>query len=216
MKNSNNNNEKCEKILKFYMLSNKLKNVIRTGWKYWAVEGDVRLESVAEHVFGTLMLAVSIYAHSDEYEDLDIEKVALMLALHETEEILIGDITMFDYDGAKTKKEAGRIAVEKMFEDSESDKFLKVIEEFESGETKEAKFAYMCDKLEADLQAYIYRNYFNMDKVNPTCLADDRIKTMRKAGLDRHDKFFLASDKPKFDGAFLDIANYLEKLEEDK
>ena len=214
MKNSNNN-EKCEKILKFYMLSNKLKNVIRTGWKYWAVEGE-RVESIAEHVFGTLMLAVSIYAHSDKYEDLNIERVALMLALHETEEILIGDITMFDYDSVKTKKENGRKAVEKLFEDSETDKFLKIIDEFESGKTKEAKFAYMCDKLEADLQAYIYRNNFNMDKVNPTCLADDRIKTMRKAGLDRPDKFFLASDKPKFDGAFLDIANYLEKLEDDK
>ena len=209
-----NHNEECEKILKFYFLSTKLKNTLRTGWKYWAVEG-VRVESIAEHVFGTLMLAVSIYAHSDEYEDLDIEKVVLMLALHETEEILIGDITMFDYDGTKTKKEAGRIAVEKMFEDSECDKFLKVIEEFEGGETKEAKFAYMCDKLEADLQAYIYRNNFNMDKVNPTCLADDRIKAMRKAGLDRPDKFFIASDKPKFDGAFLDIANYLEKLEKE-
>ncbi len=211
MKNSNN--EKCEKILKFYMLSNKLKNVIRTGWKYWAVEGDVRLESVAEHVFGTLMLAVSIYAHSDEYEDLDIEKVALMLALHETEEILIGDITMFDYDGTKTKKEAGRIAVEKMFEDSECDKFLKVIEEFEGGETKEAKFAYMCDKLEADLQAYIYRDNFNLKHANPTCINDDRIKAMIEKGLDRPDKFFLDSDKNKYTGAFLDIANYLEKLE---
>lgn len=214
MKNSNNN-EKCEKILKFYMLSNKLKNVIRTGWKYWAVEGE-RVESIAEHVFGTLMLAVSIYAHSDKYEDLNIERVALMLALHETEEILIGDITMFDYDTVKTKKENGRNAVEKLFEDSKTDKFLKIIDEFERGESREAKFAFMCDKLEADLQAYIYRNNFNMDKVNPTCLADDRIKAMRKAGLDRPDKFFLASDKPKFDGVFLDIANYLEKLEEDK
>lgn len=215
MKNSNNNNEKCEKILKFYMLSNKLKNVIRTGWKYWAVEGDVRLESVAEHVFGTLMLAVSIYAHSDEYEDLDIEKVALMLALHETEEILIGDITMFDYDGTETKKEAGRIAVEKMFEDSECDKFLKVIEEFENGETKEAKFAYTCDKLEADLQAYIYRDNFNLKHANPICINDDRIKAMIEKGLDRPDKFFLESDKPKFDGTFLDVANYLEKLEKE-
>lgn len=215
MKNADYSEDKCEKILKFYMLSNKLKNVIRTGWKYWAVEGE-RVESIAEHVFGTLMLAASIYAHSDKYEDLNIERVALMLALHETEEILIGDITMFDYDTVKTKKENGRKAVEKLFEDSETDKFLKIIDEFESGKTKEAKFAYMCDKLEADLQAYIYRDNFNLKHANPTCLNDERIKTMRKAGLDRPDKFFLASDKPKFDGAFLDIANYLEKLEEDK
>ena len=207
-----NHNEECEKILKFYFLSTKLKNTLRTGWKYWAVEG-VRVESIAEHVFGTLMLAVSIYSHSKEYEDIDIEKVALMLALHETEEILIGDITMFDYDGTKTKKEAGRKAVLELFKDSETDKFLKLIEEFEQGETKEAKFAYMCDKLEADLQAYIYRDNFNMSKVNPTCLKDERIKEMIKKGLDRPDKFFLDSDKGKYSGVFSDIANKLEKLE---
>lgn len=209
-----NHNEECEKILKFYFLSTKLKNTLRTGWKYWAVEG-VRVESIAEHVFGTLMLAVSIYSHSKEYEDIDIEKVALILALHETEEILIGDITMFDYDGVKTKKEAGRKAVLELFKDSETDKFLKLIEEFEQGETKEAKFAYMCDKLEADLQAYIYRDNFNMSKVNPTCLKDERIKEMIKKGLDRPDKFFLDSDKGKYSGVFSDIANKLEKLERD-
>ncbi len=209
-----NHNEECEKVLKFYFLSTKLKNTLRTGWKYWAVEG-VRVESIAEHVFGTLMLAVSIYSHSKEYEDIDIEKVALILALHETEEILIGDITMFDYDGVKTKKEAGRKAVLELFKDSETDKFLKLIEEFEQGETKEAKFAYMCDKLEADLQAYIYRDNFNMSKVNPTCLKDERIKEMIKKGLDRPDKFFLDSDKGKYSGVFSDIANKLEKLERD-
>ena len=209
-----NHNEECEKVLKFYFLSTKLKNTLRTGWKYWAVEG-VRVESIAEHVFGTLMLAVSIYSHSKEYEDIDIEKVALILALHETEEILIGDITMFDYDGVKTKKEAGRKAVLELFKDSETDKFLKLIEEFEQGETKEAKFAFMCDKLEADLQAYIYRDNFNMSKVNPTCLKDERIKEMIKKGLDRPDKFFLDSDKGKYSGVFSDIANKLEKLERD-
>ena len=207
-----NHNEECEKILKFYFLSNKLKNTLRTGWKYWAVEG-VRVESIAEHVFGTLMLAVSIYSHSKEYEDIDIEKVALILALHETEEILIGDITMFDYDGVKSKKEAGRKAILELFKDSKTDKFLKLIEEFEQGETKEAKFAFMCDKLEADLQAYIYRDNFNMSKVNPTCLKDERIKEMIKKGLDRPDKFFLDSDKGKYSGVFSDIANKLEKLE---
>ena len=46
-----------ENILQFYFMSNKLKNTLRTGWKYWSVEG-VRVESIAEHIHGTLMLAV--------------------------------------------------------------------------------------------------------------------------------------------------------------
>ena len=85
-----------------------------------------------------------------------------------------------------------------------------------NGETKEAKFAFMCDKLEADIQAYIYRNNFNMQKVNAVCFADGRIKEMKSRGLDRPDKFFLDSDKKKYSGAFLDIANYLDKLEQEK
>ena len=123
---------------------------------------------------------------------------------------------MFDYEKVATKKEEGRKAVVELFKDSESDKFLKLIEEFEAGETKDAKFAFMCDKLEADIQAYIYRNNFNMQKVNAVCFADGRIKEMKSRGLDRPDKFFLDSDKKKYSGAFLDIANYLDKLEQEK
>ena len=96
-----------ENILQFYFMSNKLKNTLRTGWKYWSVEG-VRVESIAEHIYGTLMLAVSICAHTTL--EIDIERVALMLALHETEEILIGDITIYDGEKYETKKEEGHKA----------------------------------------------------------------------------------------------------------
>ena len=201
-----------EKILEFYFATNKLKNTLRTGWIYWSVEG-VRVESIAEHVFGTLMFAVSVYANSKEFEGLDIEKVALMLALHETEEILIGDITIYDKERLALKKEAGRKAVEKLFKNDNSKKFLDVIAEFEKRETKEAKFAYMCDKMEADLQAFIYRNNFNLKNANPTCLNDKDIKNMMKNGLNRPDEFFLESDKNKYSGTFKDLASYLEKLE---
>lgn len=204
-----------EKILEFYFATNKLKNTLRTGWIYWSVEG-VRVESIAEHVFGTLMLAVSVYANSKEFENLDIEKVALMLALHETEEILIGDITMFDKDRLATKKEAGRKAVEKLFNEGNSKKFLDLIAEFEKRETKEAKFAYMCDKMEADLQAFIYRHNFNLQKANPICLNDENIKKMTKRGLTSVDEFFLESDKNKYTGTFKALAFHLEKLEKEK
>lgn len=174
------------------------------------------MESIAEHVFGTLMLAVSVYANSKEFENLDIEKVALMLALHETEEILIGDITMFDKDRLATKKEAGRKAVEKLFNEGNSKKFLDLIAEFEKRETKEAKFAYMCDKMEADLQAFIYRHNFNLQKANPICLNDENIKKMTKRGLTSVDEFFLESDKNKYTGTFKALASHLEKLEKEK
>lgn len=37
---------KEERVLNYYVLCNKLKDVIRTGWKNWNVKRD-RLESVA-------------------------------------------------------------------------------------------------------------------------------------------------------------------------
>ena len=82
--------EKVKKVLNYYVLCNKLKNVIRTGWKIWNVKKD-RLESIAEHVYGVQMLAIAMYS---EYKyDIDIKKVIFMLAIHELEEIYIGDLT---------------------------------------------------------------------------------------------------------------------------
>ena len=50
---------KEENVIKYYVLCNQLKNVIRTGWKKWHVKKE-RLESVAEHIFGVQMLAIAM------------------------------------------------------------------------------------------------------------------------------------------------------------
>lgn len=47
-----------ENVIKYYVICNKLKNIIRTGWKDWQVERN-RIESVAEHIFGVQMLAIA-------------------------------------------------------------------------------------------------------------------------------------------------------------
>ena len=64
-----------EKVINYYCLCNKLKNTIRTGWKKWNVQRN-RIESVAEHIFGTQMLAIAM---KSEYQyDVDIMKVIYM------------------------------------------------------------------------------------------------------------------------------------------
>ena len=83
---------KEQKVLNYYVLCNKLKNVIRTGWKVWNVKRE-RLESVAEHIFGVQMLAIAM--RSEYQYDIDIQKVSLMLAIHELGETVIGDLTQF-------------------------------------------------------------------------------------------------------------------------
>ena len=199
-----------QKIIDLYFVTNKLKTVLRQGWLNWQVD-NTRVESIAEHIYGTLMLAVSICANTNQ--DVDLYKVALMLALHEVEEIIIGDIAFFDTDKQKTKKEDGKRAVEKVFENcANNQEFLDIIAEFEDCKTKEAKFARACDKFEADLQAYLYRNNFNYDKVNPEFYKDKRIQDLIARGKTEVHQMFIDNDKSKFYGIFEDLANYLEKL----
>ena len=83
---------KEQNVINYYVLCNKLKNVIRTGWKDWNVQRD-RIESVAEHIYGVQMLAIAMQS---EFEyDINIEKVIFMLAIHEIGETVIGDLTQF-------------------------------------------------------------------------------------------------------------------------
>ena len=104
---------KEQSVLKYYVLCNRLKDVIRTGWKDWRVERE-RVESVAEHIYGVQMLALAM--HSEYKYDVDIFKVLFMLAIHELEEIIIGDLTLFQIT-KEEKEELGHEALEKVLKD---------------------------------------------------------------------------------------------------
>lgn len=92
-----------------------------------------------------------------EYEyDIDIMKVVFMLAVHELGEIVIGDLTMFEIskeEKAKREKEAVHKILCGLLDGKEIENLFK---EFDSHSTKEAMFAYQCDKLECDLQSKLY------------------------------------------------------------
>lgn len=203
---------KSKQILDLYLLTHNLKHLLRQGWVTWQVS-NVRIETVAEHVYGTLMLAVSIGAHTDA--QVDMQKVALMLALHEMEEIIIGDLTFFDTEKRKTKAKDGEAAVKKLFENCKNkEMFISIIHEFEAKQTPEARFAYQCDKLEADIQAYLYRENFDYDKVSPTFWQDKRVQAWTDKGINKAEQMFLLNDKHLYSGAFLDIANHLAELQQ--
>jgi len=144
---------KEKNVINYYVLCNKLKNVIRTGWKDWSVNRD-RLESVAEHIYGTQMLAIAM---KSEFEyDIDIVKVIYMLAIHELGETVIGDITAFQLSKEeKTKRE--HEAVHNILKGLiDGNKIEELFLEFDEHVTPESKFAYQCDKLECDLQCKLY------------------------------------------------------------
>lgn len=155
---------KAKNVIDFYVLCNKLKDVIRTGWKKWGVQRE-RVESIAEHVYGTQMLAIAMWS---EYQyDVDLMKVLSMLAIHELEETKIGDLTIFEID-KKTKNEIGHKAIEEILANLVNGETIKqLILEFDERKTPEARFAYYCDKLEADLQCKLYDQQNCVDITNP-------------------------------------------------
>lgn len=122
-----------KKVIEFYILANKLKNVIRSGWKIWKVKRE-RLESVAEHIYGVQMLAIAIYS---QYKyDIDIKKVILMLAIHEIEEIYIGDLTQFEIS-INEKRKMGSEAVKKVLKNLlKKEELENLINEFEKKRNK--------------------------------------------------------------------------------
>ena len=70
---------KEKNVIDFYVQCNKLKDIVRTGWKDWNVKRE-RVESIAEHIYGVQMLAIAMWS---EYKyDIDIMKVITMLAVH--------------------------------------------------------------------------------------------------------------------------------------
>ena len=114
---------KIKNLLQFYLLATELKDKIRSGWKVWNIDRQ-RVESVAEHIYGTCILAISI---DSQFElDIDLYKVIIMLVLHEIEEIKIGDLTPFDKVTKEEKRKIGKQAVEEVL--STLDKKVQYIE----------------------------------------------------------------------------------------
>lgn len=201
--------EKAAKIIQYYTLTQKLKNLIRTGWKDWQVCGD-RLESVAEHVYGTQMLAIAMY--SEYHYDFDLKKVILMLAVHELEETVIGDLTMFMIS-IEEKLEKAHEAISGILASlSIGDELKSLILEFDARETDEARFAFFCDKLECDLQAKLYDEEHRVTltgQENIATTADDDVRKLLKSGKSWSEMWLTFSqNRYHYDDNFLEVSDY--------
>ena len=202
---------KIKNVLGFYILCNKLKDVVRTGWKAWNVERD-RVESVAEHIYSTQMLAIAMYKEFDY--DLDLEKIIYMLAVHELEEIIIGDLTSYDIS-REEKERRGKLAVKDVLKNISNSLDVEALTiEFSEKKTNEALFAYYCDKLDCDIQAKIYDEegcvdlnkqtnnpYINIDRVSRLI---ENNKKWSEAWIESDRNIYLNDDN------FLSILDYIK------
>ena len=201
--------DKAENVIRYYVLCNKLKDMIRTGWLDWNVKRK-RIESIAEHIYGTQMLAIAI---KSEYNyDIDIEKVIMMIALHELEEILIGDLTIFQIT-KEEKEKIGHKAVDNVLSClSDKDKLKEYIIEFDERKTKEALFAHFCDKLECELQSKLYDEEHCVDLNNQESnktYYDEMVQKLLKEGLSFGEMWITYwREKHNYDDNFTEVSDY--------
>lgn len=200
---------KAEKVIEYYVLCNKLKDIVRTGWKDWGVKRE-RVESIAEHIYGVQMLAVAMWS---EYKyDIDIRKVLSMLSIHELEETIIGDLTLFQID-SKSKADMGHEAVREILSKlAMGHNFEELIMEFDRRESAEAMFAYQCDKLECDIQCRLYDEEGCVDltkqKENKTA-ENEEVKELLASGKSWSEMWLeFGQNRYPYDKNFREVSNY--------
>ena len=147
-------------VLEIYFMVNQLKHLYRKG--YLRHISKKQCESVADHVFGVMILVVLV---NDFYNlKLDLEKALLMVLFHELGEVVIGDITPFDGISKKKKHKLEKKGVRKIFKNFPGKKKYFVIwDEFEEGKTPEARIVILADKFEMGPQSKIYGELYARD-----------------------------------------------------
>lgn len=209
--------QQIRSAMRFYLLATKLKYKIRSGWdkSHWNVNSE-RLESVAEHVYGTCVLAISL---NSEFElNMDMEKILKMLTIHEIGEVMIGDITPYDNVTEEEKAEMEHAAMKNVIGDLvNKDELYKLLIEFDEHQSKEAKFAYLCDKMEADIQAKIYQDMGCQhdldDQGGNVVMGYSSIIKIIEDGAQTAFDVWYESDKAKFSGepVFEETLSYIKK-----
>jgi putative hydrolases of HD superfamily len=112
-----------------------------------------RHENDAEHSWHLAMMAIVLAEHSNT--PIDILKVLKMVLIHDIVEIDTGDVFLHDTTKNHVNTVEETIAAKRIFgilPPEQAEEFISIWEEFEAGETNEAKFAKAMDRFEPLLQ----------------------------------------------------------------
>ncbi|SCK22111.1 HD family hydrolase [Vogesella sp. LIG4] len=130
-------------IVDFILELDRLKGVTRKTRPL----GLDRQENSAEHSWQIAMLAASLQPYAPQ--PVDIHRVIGMLLVHDIGEIETGDTIVYAEEGWEERKAAELAAVTRIFgllPDGQGARFLALWQEFEDGETAEARFAHAADR----------------------------------------------------------------------
>ncbi len=137
-----------------------------------------------------------------------------MLAIHELEEITIGDLTQFQI-AKEDKVIIGHEAVSNILDGLlNKEQIMNLVVEFDERKSKEALFAHYCDKLECDIQSKLYDEEgcvdLNDQDGNET-LKDSRVQALLKTGKSWSDMWLtFGQNVYNYDENFTEISNYVK------
>lgn len=137
--------EKLEQQIRFLLELDKQKEI---GRQTYLASGS-RKEGDAEHAWHLAIMAFLLADYANE--KIDILKTMKMVLLHDVIEIDAGDTYAYDTEGQKTKRLREEKAADRiygMLPEEQKAEYRALWEEFEAGETPEAKFANTLDNIQ--------------------------------------------------------------------
>lgn len=137
--------ERLRKQKEFILEVDKMKQIYRQTH----IRGYERQENDAEHSWHLALMAFLLSEHANE--EVDVLHVMKMVLIHDLVEIDAGDTYAYDAVGNTTKREREERAADRIFgilPEDQGKQIRQLWEEFEEGETPEAKFAHVLDNFQ--------------------------------------------------------------------
>ena len=138
----------------FLIEVDKVKRIIRQTY----VTDGSRKENDAEHSWHLAVAAVLLAEHAAE--PVDVARVVKMVLIHDLVEIDAGDVSVYDRaarQAQKAKEQAAADRIYALLPADQAGELRSLWEEFEAGQTPEAKFAGALDRL-LPIQLNAYTN----------------------------------------------------------
>ncbi len=156
--------DELEKCFEFIIEVEKLKGIQRRTKPL----GQDRYENSAEHSWQISLLALVLSKYADE--SVNVEKVIKMLLVHDIGEIDADDVFFFDDAGRADAKEKELAAMKRIFgilPDEKAAELFELWNEFENGDSADAKYARAVDRAMPVLQN-LYNNKQSWTENNVT------------------------------------------------
>lgn len=137
--------ERLKKQKEFILEVDKMKTIYRQTH----IRGYERQENDAEHSWHLALMAFLLSEYANE--EVDVFHVMKMVLIHDLVEIDAGDTYAYDAEGNTTKREREEKAADRIFgilPEDQGKEIRQLWEEFEKGETPEARFAHVLDNFQ--------------------------------------------------------------------